>query len=206
MLTIPFLYLPSKNMHRVDTESVDVTNKVRWSLFIWFWSVMELLYLFISCCSFAVSLILSFLCCVCVFVRVPHSVHRWQLTLCFMSQLNISTQWGRARCPTYRWENIYEAYMAMDEKCSFCICVCVCAGGARGFEWQLPSLHCSSEGCSTNHRRSKLQPCLQLHHCALLQVVQVRHTCISFSHTTQTTKQLKTNPHPEGPTQYIKKI
>lgn len=54
-------------------------------------------------------------------------------------------------------------------------------GRARGVEWQLPPRHRPSEGCSTNHRSWKSQPCPQLHHCALLQIIQVNtiflHLC-----------------------------
>lgn len=54
-----------------------------------------------------------------------------------------------------------------------CICLCVCVGGAGRVERQLPSLHRSSDGCTTNHSCRDSQPCFQLHHCSLLQVVQV---------------------------------
>lgn len=47
------------------------------------------------------------------------------------------------------------------------------AGGAWGLEWQLPPCDCSSEGCPTSNRIGTSQPHPQLHHCPLLQVVQV---------------------------------
>lgn len=61
---------------------------------------------------------------------------------------------------------------------SISVCVGVAAplvgaGGAWGLEWQLPPSDRSSEGCPTSNRSGKSQPHPQLHHCPLLQVVQV---------------------------------
>lgn len=110
---------------------------------------------------------------VCVFPFDP-SIQRRHPTPCAASQPNKPSLSEKARCPTSRWAALNVTWgTSTNEREEELDVFHVHTGGVGGFKWHLPSLHRSSDGRSANQRSFRPQLRLQLHHCALLQDVQV---------------------------------